>query len=110
MEPPLPEIVAWRLALAALPFVVWFVWRAWAQRTGRPMGSTPWSWLFAAGAMLVGLSLIATAVFHRDNRHEAYVPAQATSDGSVSTGYFEKGVPASPNPAPPTATLPSARK
>ncbi|MBS0333135.1 MAG: hypothetical protein JSS35_10240, partial [Proteobacteria bacterium] len=64
--------------------------RAWARRTGRPMGSTPWPWLFAAGAVLVGLSLIATAVFHTDNRHQTYVPGQAAADGSVSNGYFEK--------------------
>ncbi|MBS0361436.1 MAG: hypothetical protein JSR98_08645, partial [Proteobacteria bacterium] len=71
-------------------FVVWFVWRAWARRTGRPMGSTPWPWLFAAGVSLVGLSLIATALFHTDNRHAPYVPGQAAPDGSVSAGYFEK--------------------
>jgi len=93
----LPRVLI-RLLLIAVPFAVWFVWRWVARRTGRPMGSTPWAWLFAAGAVLVGVSLIATAVFHRDNRHEAYVPAQTAPDGSVSTGYFEKGVPASPNP------------
>lgn len=82
-----------RLALVAAPFAVWFLWRAWARRTGRPMGSTPWPWLTAAGFLLVSLSLIATAVFHRDNRHEAYVPGQVTADGSVSKGYFEKAPP-----------------
>ena len=79
-----------RLLLLAVPFVVWFAWRWAAKRTGRPMGSTPWPWLFAAGAVLVGLSLIATALFHTDNRHETYVPGQAAPDGSVSTGHFEK--------------------
>jgi drug/metabolite transporter (DMT)-like permease len=98
MEPPLPEIVAWRLALAAIPFVVWFAWRAWARYTGRPMGSTPWPWLFAAAAVLVGLSLVATVVFHPDNRREAYVPGQVRPDGSVSRGYFEK-TPAAPKKA-----------
>jgi hypothetical protein len=93
----LPRI-AIRLLLLAAPFAVWFVWRGMARRTGRPMGSTPWVWLFAAGAMLTGLSLIASVVVHSDNRGEAYVPAQAAPDGRVSTGYFDKGVPASPNP------------
>ena len=35
----LPEVLAWRGALVAAPFVVWFLWRAWAVRTGRPMAS-----------------------------------------------------------------------
>lgn len=89
MGPPLPRVLI-RLLLVAAPFVVWFLWRAWAKRTGRPMGSTPWPWLFASGVALFGLSLIATAVFHRDNRHETYVPGQVTTDGQVSKGYFEK--------------------
>jgi len=88
MAPPLPESALIRLALVAAPFVVWFLWRAWARRTGREMGATPWPWLFAAGAALAGLSLIATALFHPDNRRETYVPAQAASDGSVREGYF----------------------
>ena len=41
MEPPLPEIVFWRLLLVAAPFAVWFVWGFWAKRTGRAMGATP---------------------------------------------------------------------
>jgi type VI protein secretion system component VasK len=90
MEPPLAEIVAWRLLLVAAPFVVWFVWAAWARRTGRAMGSTPWAWLVAAGLVLVGLSLIATAVFHRDNRHDHYVPGEVTASGEVTKGHFEK--------------------
>ena len=89
-EPPLPRVVLLRLLLIALPFVVWFVWRAIARRTGREMGSTPYAWLFAAGAALVGLSLIGTVVFHPDNRHDRYVPAEATANGQVTKGYFEK--------------------
>ena len=53
MEPPLLRIVLTRLLLIAAPFVVWFVWRAWARRTGREMGATPYAWLFAAGRNLV---------------------------------------------------------
>ena len=99
MEPPLLRIVLIRLLLVAVPFVVWFLWRALARRTGRPMGSTPYAWLLAAGAVLVGLSLAATVVFHPDNRRERYVPGEVRADGSVSKGYFEKP-PTSPKAAP----------
>jgi type VI protein secretion system component VasK len=97
MEPPLPEIIFWRLLLVAVPFAVWFVWGAWAKRTGRPMGSTPWAWLATIGLVLVGLSLVGTAIFHPDRRHVTYVPGQVRSDGSVSKGYFENTPPAPKN-------------
>jgi hypothetical protein len=73
----------------ALPFVIWFAWRAWARRTGREMGATPWGWLIGAGAVLVGLSLMATVVFQKDNRGERYVPAEALPDGQVTGSRFE---------------------
>jgi DMSO/TMAO reductase YedYZ heme-binding membrane subunit len=82
-----------RAVLIALPFVAWFVWKAWAERTGRPMGATPWTWLTAAGLVLVGLSLLVTPLFHRDNRGEVYVPGELTSDGRVSEGRYEQQVP-----------------
>ena len=75
--------------LFALPFVVWFTWAWWARRTGREMGSTPWAWLVTAAAVLVGLSLMATAIFHTDNRDDTYVPAEATPSGRVTEGHFE---------------------
>lgn len=78
-----------RAALFAVPFVIWFLWRAWARRTGREMGATPWPWLFGAGCVLVALSLMATAVFHRDNRGETYVPGEVTPSGRVTEGRFE---------------------
>ncbi|HLZ76926.1 hypothetical protein [Phenylobacterium sp.] len=96
----MPEIVFWRLLLVAAPFAVWFVWGFWAKRTGRPMGSTPWAWLAVIGLVLVGLSLVATAIFHPDNRREVYVPGQVRPDGTVSKGYFEKG-PRAPGPPSP---------
>lgn len=79
-----------RSALIAAPFVVWFVWRAWARRTGREMGATPWAWLAAAGAVLFGLSLMASAMFQSDNRGQTYVPAEVGEGGRVSPGHFEK--------------------
>jgi len=82
--------------LLALPFAAWFAWREVAHRTGRPMGSTPWAWLFAAGMVLVGVSLMATAVFHADNRAETYIPATTGPDGRVSPGHFEKRAPSPP--------------
>jgi len=90
------RLILTRGALFAAPFVVWFLWRAWARRTGRPMGSTPWPWLFAAGAVLIGLSLMAGAIFHRDNRDEVYVPAEATASGQVTKGHFEERAPKQP--------------
>ncbi|MBI1200734.1 MAG: hypothetical protein GC203_22960 [Phenylobacterium sp.] len=78
-----------RGALAALPFVAWFLWAAWARRTGRQMGATPWPWLVGAGGVLVALSLMATAAFHSDNRDLRYVPAETRADGSVTEGHFE---------------------
>lgn len=74
--------------MIAAPFVVWLVWREVARRSGRPMGSTPWAWLVTVAALLVGLSLMATAIFHGDNRGAAYVPAQTRPDGSIVPGHF----------------------
>lgn len=79
-----------RGALVALPFALWFVWRWWAQRSGREMGATPWPWLLAAGAVLMGLSLMVTPLFHTDTRGEAYVPGEVGPGGEVSRGHFEE--------------------
>ena len=89
MGRPLLRLLITRAALVALPFVVWFVWRWWARRTGREMGATPYAWLFAIGAVLVGLSLMATVAFHKDNRGERYVPAEALPGGEVTGSRFE---------------------
>ena len=87
------RILLTRGALIVLPFVLWFAWREVARRTGREMGSTPWAWLAAAAGLLVGLSLMATVVFHSDNRGERYVPAEVTSGGQIAPGHFEKQLP-----------------
>ena len=55
MEPPLLRVFLIRGSLVLLPFAVWFVWRWWARRSGHEMGSTPYAWLAAAGAVLAGL-------------------------------------------------------
>jgi hypothetical protein len=60
------------------------------------MGSTPWPWLFAVGAFLIGLSLMAGAVFHRDNRNLVYVPGETTPSGEVTQGRFEERAPRKP--------------
>ena len=93
MEPLLLRVLLIRASLVLAPFAFWFVWRAVARRSGREMGSTPYAWLATAGAVLVGLSLIGTVIFHPDNRHEAYVPGEVTADGAVTKGYFEKPAP-----------------
>lgn len=90
MERRLLRVMLIRGALAAVPFLLWFLWAAWARRSGRPMGSTPWPWLITAGAALIGLSLMATAAFHRDNRGERYIPGEAGPDGRVTEGHFER--------------------
>ena len=95
MEPPLLRIFLIRGSLVLAPFAVWFLWRAWARRSGREMGSTPYAWLATAGVVLAGLSLIAAALFHSDNRREAYVPGEVTAGGAVTQGHFEK-TPSSP--------------
>ena len=84
------RVLLTRLLLFLVPFAVWLVWKWVAERNGRPMGSTPWTWLAAAGALLAALSLMATAVLQRDNRAETYVPAETTANGSVTPGHFEK--------------------
>ena len=105
MERRLLRELAPRLLLMAAPFVIWFVWREVALRTGRPMGSTPWTWLVAiAGGLLAGkklnaraglaVSLLATGLFHGDNRGETYVPAEVEAGGHVAPGHFEKKAPA----------------
>jgi hypothetical protein len=78
-----------RALLAALPFAVYFVWRAWAIRTGRPMGGTPWSWLVAAGALLVAASLFAMVLFRPATQSGDYRPAQAHPGGKVTPGGFK---------------------
>ena len=89
MERPLLRLLITRALLVALPFVLWFLWSAWARRRGREMGATPWAWLLAAGGLLVGLSLMATVVFHEDNRGERYVPGEVQPDGTVTGSRFE---------------------
>ena len=83
------RVLLTRAVLLAIPFVVWFAWRAWAKHTGRPMAATPWGWLLTAGLVLVGVSLLATAAFREDNRGETYVPGEVMADGRVSKGHFE---------------------
>jgi hypothetical protein len=90
MEPPLPEVIAWRFLLAAMPFAGWFIWRAWAIRSGRPMGSTPWAWLFAAAALLFAATLLVSVTLHPDTSHARYVPGEVTPGGAVTAGHFEK--------------------
>jgi type VI protein secretion system component VasK len=86
-------MILFRIFLIAVPFIIWFIWREVARRTGRPMGATPWAWLAAAGAVLFGLSLMATSLFQTDNRQSRYVPAEVRPDGSIAPGHFEPKTP-----------------
>ena len=74
----------------AVPFVLYFVWRAVARRAGRPRGSTPWAWLVAAGLVFAGLSMMNGAFWYRSHRGETYVPAESGPNDSVIPGHFEK--------------------
>ena len=88
MAPPLLRVVLFRALLFIAPFAVWLAWRAVAARTGRPMGSTPWTWLVAFGASLAALSLVADALLPHGMQHGRYVPAETRPDGTVKPGYF----------------------
>jgi len=85
-----------RFLLFLVPFVIWFVWRFIAQRTGREMGSTPWAWLFAAGAILLGISVLALGIWHPVHGKQVYVPAEVTKGGAIAPGHFEDRTPAHP--------------
>jgi hypothetical protein len=83
------RIIIGRLLLAAVPFIIYFAWHAWLVRNGREPRVTPWGWLIAAGALLVALSLVATAVMTPSNMGRTYVPAETQPDGSVRPGNFK---------------------
>jgi hypothetical protein len=89
MGRPLLSQILIRVALVAVPFLVWFAWAAWAKRSGRPMGSTPWPWLVVASVLILGASLMGTVAFRPDNRGQVYVPAETGPDGRVVPGRFE---------------------
>ena len=94
-------LFASRVLLIALPFLVYFVWREVARRHGREMGATPWTWLGAAGLLLLGLSLMATVFFREDTRGKTYVPAQAEPGGRVRPSEFGPGGQPPPNASAP---------
>lgn len=89
MERPLLRLWLTRALVAAIPFLVYFLWRRWALARGRTVGTTPWGWLIAAGAVLAAISLMASVAFHPDNRGRTYVPPTTQPDGGVTSGRFE---------------------
>lgn len=78
-----------RLLLIAAPFAIWFAYRWYVKRQGRPLPETPYAWLFLAGVGLMVGSLFATALSSPDNRGEVYVPAETAPDGRVIPERFE---------------------
>jgi drug/metabolite transporter (DMT)-like permease len=78
-----------RLLLIAVPFLIWFAYRWWVKRQGRPLPSTPYVWLFLAGIGLMTGSIFATALSEPDNRDQVYVPAEQGADGRFVPGHFE---------------------
>ena len=85
----MPRIWITRLLLAALPFLFYLAWARFHKSRGRDIGATPWGWLIGAGALLAGLSIMATVAFQHDNTSRTYVPAQTQADGSVRPGHYE---------------------
>ncbi len=82
------RVILLRLWLAALPFGVWFLWRAWSRHTGREMGSTPWGWLAGLGGALLAGSLILGVLFRPGHGDEVYVPAEEQAGGSLASGHY----------------------
>jgi hypothetical protein len=100
------RIILTRLLLLFLPFAAYFFWQVVVMRSEQAKRITPWAWLVGAGCVLVGLSLMATAVLHPDNRGEGYVPAQAHPGGQVTPGAFDPGKGPKPVGAPEPNTAP----
>lgn len=82
------RLVLFRGLIFAVPFAAWLIWREVSRRTGRPMGSTPWASLVAAGAALAALSLLTTALLPHGRDTGQYVPAQTRPDGTITKGHF----------------------
>lgn len=79
-----------RLLLVAAPFAIWFAYRWWARRNGRPLPTTPYAWLFLTGIALMTGSLFVTALLSPDTRDEVYVPAEVEADGRVTPGRYRE--------------------
>jgi type VI protein secretion system component VasK len=94
------RVVLYRILLAALPLLFYWVWRQIALRRGKVMGATPWGWLIGLGGVLAGLSLMATVAFHPDNRGQVYVPAEPEATGAVGAAHFDAKKAPPPKAAP----------
>lgn len=81
------SLIAIRLLLVALPFLLWLGWMEIAKRRGKPLGSTPWAWLLAAGLALAAISLIVGGLLApRVDPDATYVPVQISPTGEVTPG------------------------
>jgi hypothetical protein len=85
----LSRILLSRLVLAAIPFLVYFAWRAWVLSRGGEAKPPPWGWLIAAAGVMVGISIIITVAVTPTNLGRRYVPAQSQPDGSIKPGHYE---------------------
>jgi len=83
------KILLSRLVLAAIPFAVYFAWHFYIKSRGKDAPAPPWGWLIAAGAVMVGLSVILTVAVTPNNKDRHYVPAQTRPDGSITPGHYE---------------------
>jgi hypothetical protein len=89
MEASLLRVWLTRLVLVVLPLAIYIAWQRWHISKGREVGATPWGWLIGAGAVLAGLSMMASVIFQPDHVGRTYLPGQTQTDGSVRPGRFE---------------------
>ncbi len=83
--------IVWNILLFLLPFVVFFAYAHFANRSRAAKGSdplqTPWYWLIILGLVL---AIAGFFVFRigADRQEGCYVRAHTGPDGKVVAGYF----------------------
>ena len=74
-----------------LPFALYYAYLQFGRRAARGEAlifeQVPWIWLFAAGVLLVGLTVGAMALLDGDEPGKEYVPPR-TIDGTIVPGHF----------------------
>ena len=104
MERPLLKAILERVALFFVPIALGYIWRAVTEaRSGgknasgpgpdvsskaAPMANRTRLWLAAAGAALVGISLLGGVFLPHPPDRGVYVPGEVRPGGSVSPGHF----------------------
>jgi hypothetical protein len=72
-----------------LPTLIYFGYVLFARRNaGGAAPEMPWPWLVGAGAILLGVTFLALALFGGASPTEVYVPPKIIN-GQVQPGHFE---------------------